>query len=73
MLEGKKTYIGILVMLLSGLLAKYGVSADVVGDIVSKAVDTYSALTLLIGAGVAVWGRIHAAMRENALKQKVVG
>lgn len=71
MLEGKKTYIGILVMLLSGLGAKYGLSPDLVGDLVSKAVDAYSAVTLAIGAGVAVWGRVHAAMRERALKQKV--
>lgn len=72
MLEGKKTYIGIVVMLLSGVAAKYGISSDVVGDFVSKAVDAYSAVTLLIGAGVAVWGRFHAGQRESALKQKIV-
>lgn len=73
MLEGKKTYIGIAVMLLSGLGAKYGVSPEIAGDLVSKAVDAFSALSLLVGAGVAVWGRIHAATRESALKQKVSG
>ncbi len=73
MLEGKKTYIGLATMLLSGLAAKYGVSPELVGDLVSKAVDAYSVVALFVGAAVGVWGKIHSTLRERALKQKVVG